>query len=84
MSDAPKVFRIEGYFKDNNNEVVRFVKEVRALKKTHAIELVLSEIGSNHRVKRRAIKISKIYEISPEEVEDPVIRFFCRAEKIMR
>jgi len=83
LEEHPKVFRIEGYFR-NNGDIVRFVKEVRALKKEHAIEYVLSKIGSDHRVKRRAIKISNVTEISPEEVEDPIVRFFCKTDKIMR
>ncbi len=48
----------------------KFSKEVRAIKREHAIEKVLSELGSNHRVKRYHIVIEKVEEIPPEMVKD--------------
>ena len=45
---------------------VKFTKDVRALKVEDAIEKVLSEIGSKHKVKRCNIKIEAIYEIPVE------------------
>jgi len=69
-----KIYRVKGWFKTPKNTVHRFVKEVRALKKEHALELIYSEIGSKHRVKRRLIRIEEVREVKPEEVEDPVVR----------
>ncbi len=69
-----KVYRIKGWFKTRKNTVHHFVKEVRALKKEHALEIIYSEIGSKHRVKRRLIRIEEIREIKPEEAKDHMIR----------
>jgi len=40
-----------------------------------AKEKVLSIIGSNHRVKRKKVEIKEVKELSPEEVEDPVVKY---------
>lgn len=47
-----------------------FRKYVRALKPEHAVEKVLSELGSNHKIKRYHIKIERVVEVPPEEVPD--------------
>lgn len=47
-----------------------FRKYVRALKPEHAVEKVLSELGSNHKIKRFHIRIERVEEVSPEQVED--------------
>jgi large subunit ribosomal protein LX len=51
-----------------------FRKEVIAVKPEHAVEKVYTELGSRHRVKRFHIKISKVEEIAPQDIEDPLIR----------
>ena len=68
-----KIFRVIGEYRKNLMKI-RFSKEVRALKQEDALEIVFSEIGSNHKVKRRNIKILEIKEIRPEEVKSPLIK----------
>ncbi|RUM46768.1 MAG: 50S ribosomal protein L18a [Hyperthermus sp.] len=48
----------------------RFRKYVRALRREHAVEKVLSEIGSNHKVKRFHVVIERVTEVPIEEVPD--------------
>ena len=48
----------------------KFRKYVRAVKPEHALEKVLSELGSNHKIKRYHIVVERVVEVSPEEVED--------------
>jgi len=66
-------FRVEGLIRKPNWKT-KFKKEVRAVKPEDAVEKVLMEMGSKHRVKRCHIKILKVVEITPEELEDPVLR----------
>ncbi len=68
-----KIYRIIGEYKKNLMKI-RFSKEVRALKPEDALEIALSEVGSNHKVKRKDIKILEIKEIKPEEVKSVLIR----------
>ena len=68
-----KVYRVEGEMliaHDRFPEWRKFVKYVRALKPEHALERVYSELGSNHKVRRRHIKIQKVEEVPLEEVDD--------------
>lgn len=74
-----KNYRISGKFK-KGKFVYKFTKYVRALKEEQAIELIYSIIGGNHKVNRKLIKIEKIEEISPDEIEDPVIAFIAGVE----
>ncbi|MEM1659165.1 MAG: 50S ribosomal protein L18Ae [Candidatus Jordarchaeales archaeon] len=77
-----KVFRIEGYYvkKKVKKNKYFFVDEIRALKKDHALELIYSNIGSRHRVKRRNIVIEKVEVIKPEEAESPIVRILSGVE----
>lgn len=68
-----KVFRVTGKIVKPSFQT-SFQKEVRALKPEDAIERIYKEIGSKHRAKRFQIKINKVEEISPGEIEDSVIR----------
>ena len=63
-----KAYRIEGKFY-MKNIWHPFKKEIVSSSKPKAKEKVLSIIGSNHRVKRKKVKIEEIKEISPEEIE---------------
>ncbi|MHA1238169.1 MAG: 50S ribosomal protein L18Ae [Candidatus Odinarchaeia archaeon] len=63
MPSEVKKFIIEGFFVKAPNKYP-FMKEVRGLKKEHALEKIYSEIGSNHKVKRRSIKILSIKEVA--------------------
>lgn len=72
MSEV-KVFRVTGKIRKPNFET-EFRKEVRALKPEDAVEKVYMELGSKHRVKRFQMKISKVEEISPEEIENIIVK----------
>jgi len=74
-----KVFRIVGEIRKPNWKTP-FEKEVMAIKPEHAIEKVYTELGSKHRVKRFHIKIERVEEIAPSEVEDPLIRKLLAGE----
>ncbi len=75
-----KVFRVTGEIKKPNFHT-NFRKEIRALKPEDAVETVYKEIGSKHRAKRFQIKIVKVEEISPEEIENPVIKKLTLGEE---
>ncbi|ASJ17507.1 50S ribosomal protein L18a [Thermococcus chitonophagus] len=68
-----KVFRVLGYF-EKNGKKFKFTKEYRAVKESDVRELVYSDIGSKHKVKRNKIYIKEIKEIKPEEAEDVIVR----------
>ncbi|WP_048151518.1 50S ribosomal protein L18Ae [Palaeococcus ferrophilus] len=68
-----KVFRIKGVF-ERNGKKENFTKEYRGIKEEDVIELLYSEIGSKHRVKRNKIWIESVEEIAPEEAEDAIVR----------
>ncbi len=74
-----KIFRVEGRFR-MGDEFNKFVKEIRAVKKEHAIEKIYSELGSKHKVKRFHIIIERVKEIRPEEVKDPIVRYLSGLE----
>lgn len=75
-----KVFRVTGEINKPNLKT-SFKKEIVALKAEHAIEKVYTEIGSKHRVKRFQIRIAKVEEVSPEEIENPLLKKFVAGEK---
>ena len=72
MSEV-KVFRVIGKIKKPNFQT-DFRKEVRALKPEDAIEKVYMLLGSKHRVKRFQMIISKVEEVSTEEIEDNIVK----------
>jgi len=72
MSEV-KVFRVVGKIRKPNFQT-EFRKEVRALKPEDAVEKVYMLLGSKHRVKRFQIKISKVEEIAPEEIENILVK----------
>ncbi len=82
MSSEPvrvRNFRVEGLIRKPNWKT-KFKKEVRAVKPEDAVEKVLMELGSKHRVKRCHIKILNVVEVRPEELEDPVLRKIALGE----
>lgn len=79
MSEV-KVFRVTGKIRKPNFRT-DFRKEVRALKPEEAVEKIYMELGSKHRVKRFQIKIEKVEEISPEEIESPLVKKLTLGEK---
>ena len=38
------------------------------------MEKVYAEIGSKHRVKRYYMRVSKVEEVSPDDIENPVLK----------
>ncbi len=62
-----RIYKVEGEFYDGW-EWRKFGIEVLATKVRDAVEKVLSEIGSRHKVKRALIRIHNVREITPEEV----------------
>jgi len=72
MSEV-KVFRVIGEIRKPNLET-SFRKEVIAIKSEHAVEKVYAELGSKHRVKRFQIKIVRVEEVPPDEIENLLLR----------
>jgi large subunit ribosomal protein LX len=68
-----KVFRVTGEIRKPNLKTP-FKKEVLAAKPEYAVEKVYAEIGSKHRVKRHHLKILAVEEVSPEEIENPILK----------
>jgi large subunit ribosomal protein LX len=58
-----------------------FRKELVADKAEHALERVYAELGSKHRVKRVHIKIVKVEEVPPQEIENPLLRKLVLGEE---
>ena len=54
-----------------------FTKEVIAKTKENAKEILLSDMGSKHRVKRRSIELKNIEEITVDQIENPVIKYLA-------
>ena len=79
MSEV-KVFRVIGEIRKPNFQT-DFRKEVRALKPEEAVERIYTELGSKHRAKRFQIKIIKVEEISPEEIESLLVRKLTLGER---
>lgn len=79
-----KIYRISGRMLISHDRLPtwqEFSIEVRAVKPEDAVEKVLSELGSRHKLKRRHIRIEEIKEISLEEVENPQIRALAKLER---
>jgi len=72
-------FRVEGLIIKPNWRT-KFKKEVRAIRPEDAVEKVLMDMGSRHRVKRCHIRITRVVEVEPEELEDPVLRKLALGE----
>ena len=75
-----KVFRVTGEIKKPNLQT-SFHKEVRAVKPEEVVERIYKELGSRHRAKRFQIKIHNIKEISPDEIEDDLIKKLTLGEE---
>jgi large subunit ribosomal protein LX len=67
--DQVKMFNITGYVKKGGKKIT-FTKDVKALKESHALEKIYSEIGSRHKAKRFDIKVTKVQE-SEKASEEP-------------
>ncbi len=69
-----KVYKITGKFL-MGEKWRPFTKEIIGTTKKNAEGILLSEIGSKHRVKRRNINIQNIEEITIEQIESPVVKY---------
>jgi len=77
MGGDVKVYRVAGFAlfsPDKLRKWQKFVIEVRAVRKEDAVEKVLSDLGSRHKLKRSHIKIISVTEISPEEARSKFVR----------
>ncbi len=72
MSEV-RVYRVSGKINKPNFKT-EFQKEVRALNEEDAIEKIYMLIGSKHRVKRFQMKITKVEELDPKDIQDLIIR----------
>jgi len=68
-----KVFKVTGEIQKPNLKTT-FKKEVIAAKPEHAVEKVYSDLGSKHRAKRLHIKIVSVEEVSPQDIENPLLK----------
>ena len=75
-----KVFRVTGEIHKPNLKT-SFRKELVADKAEHAVERVYAELGSKHRVKRVHIKIAKVEEVPPQEIENPLLQKLVLGEE---
>jgi large subunit ribosomal protein LX len=75
-----KVFKVTGEILKPNLKT-SFRKEIVAEKAEHAVEKVYAELGSKHRVKRHHIKISSVEEVSPDQIENPLLKKIVTGEE---
>jgi large subunit ribosomal protein LX len=75
-----KVFRVTGKILKPNLKTT-FKKEMVAEKAEHALEKVYTELGSKHRIKRHHIKIESVEEVSPDKIEDPLLKKMVTGEE---
>jgi large subunit ribosomal protein LX len=68
-----KIFRIQGKFM-MGNILKPFTKELKAINEDDVKEKIYSEFGSKHHIRRSKIIIETTNEITPEEVQDPLIK----------
>jgi len=52
-----------------------------AAKPEHAVEKIYAELGSRHRVKRFQIRIDGVEEVSPENIENPLLKKLVAGEE---
>ncbi|NYB51608.1 MAG: 50S ribosomal protein L18a [Methanobacteriaceae archaeon] len=68
-----KIYRVQGKF-IMGDSFKPFTRELKAMSEEDIKEKIYSEFGSKHHIVRNQIHIKKIEEISPEEVQDPLIK----------
>jgi large subunit ribosomal protein LX len=86
MSEV-KVYRVEGLMLISHDRLPtwqKFTKEVRALNEEQALEYVYSILGSNHKLRRKHIKVTSIKEIKPEEARDRRILHLSTLERFVK
>ncbi len=75
-----KAFRVTGSFR-MGREKENFTKEVASKGKKEAMEFILSDLGSKHKVKRYDIQIDKVQELKQEEITDAVVTYMVNEMK---
>ena len=68
-----KVYKVSGKFM-MGDAWQSFTKEMVGESEKDVREVILSRLGSKHRVKRAKIRISEVTEISPNELTDPITK----------
>lgn len=63
-----KTFRITGEVKKPRT-TIPFALEIRGTKEQDAIERVYAEVGSRHKARRLEIRLKKVEEVKPVEME---------------
>jgi large subunit ribosomal protein LX len=74
-----KIFRIQGKFVMGDG-LQPFTMELKATNEEEIREKIYSIFGSKHHINRNQIKIREIQEISPEEVQNPLIKALSSTE----
>jgi len=69
-----KAYKINGKFL-MGEDWQYFTKEVIAPNEKKAMEILLSDMGSKHRVKRKSIHIKDIVEVPSDQIESPVVKY---------
>lgn len=69
-----KAFLVRGTFR-MARAWTKFAKEVAADSPEAAVERVLSDFGSKHRLRRGYIQIKDVTPVPLDQVRDPVVRF---------
>ena len=73
-----KAFLVRGSFRMDRGWT-KFTKEVAADGPDSAVEHVLSDLGSKHRVRRNYVRIRDVTPLAEDQVTDPVVRFRLEA-----
>ncbi len=76
-----KIYRVRGEMLLSHDRLPtwrKFAIEVRAVKPEHAVEKVLSELGSRHKLRRKHIRITAVEEISLEEATSRYVRLVAQ------
>jgi large subunit ribosomal protein LX len=75
-----KAFKVTGSFR-MGRENEKFTKEVASSDKEKAMEFILSDLGSKHKVKRYDIRIDNVQELKPEEITDARVTYVINEMK---
>ena len=68
-----KIYRVKGTFV-MGDDYHKFTKEYKATCENDITEKIYQRFGSKHGINRNQISITSIEEISPEDVEDPIVK----------
>lgn len=84
MPREVKVYRVVGFMHlYRSREHRKFIIEIPAVRPEHAIERVLSEIGSRHKLSRAHIEILEVKEIPESEVSRPHVAELLKLERLV-